>query len=372
MKRINYDYLKISNEIPLLLKLEFKKKEKIIKNPKKVLIINPCLIGDFIATLPALRQFIINKKPKIVDLIVSPPLKNLAENIKGIRKVFTANSLYSRSIEKNKKNSQYKEKYDLVLVMRLSKESYKILKKIKYKSLQSYLMPYLKYAFHLTKKIITKSPMKQWREVNFEFVNEKPKNLDFKQIFKFKKSDYNAVKKLFLKKNKNRKIIIIHTGSGWEIKLWELKRWINLLKKINKLGKFKFIFVGGSKREKEDFEKIQKKLDFKIYSLIDKMNLKDLMILMRLSDFFIGIDSGPRNMAHIANLKSVSLLGPGPKNFMPLNKKDIIIDKSNCRCTNLFCYKKESCVKKINVNEVFKAFKKLALFSLKSYKIKNH
>ncbi len=357
MERINYNYLKISNEIPLLLKLKLRTKNNVVKNPKKILVINVCLIGDFVATLPALRQFIKKSKTK-VDLIVSPPIKPLAEKIKGVKKIYTVKSIYNRKIENTKNKKQKFPDYDFVLVMRLSGEAYKLLKKINYKSIKSYLSPYLKYAYYLTKSILTKSQAKQWREANFEFVGEEIKNIDFEDIFDFKKTDYNKVKKLPSITGKTKKIII-HTGSGWEIKLWSNNNWVELLKKINKLGKFKFIFVGNTEKEKKDFQEIQKKLDFKIYSLINKVDLKDLMIVMRLSNYFIGIDSGPRNMTHIADLPSISLLGPGPKYFLPLNKRDIVIDKSDCRCTNLFCYKKESCVKKIKTEEVFIEFKKL-------------
>lgn len=154
------------------------------------------------------------------------------------------------------------------------------------------------------------------------------------------------------------KKVIIHTGSGWQVKLWENEKWIELLKKVNKLGKFRFIFIG-TKKEKQDYEKIKKKLNFKTYSLIEKVDIKELMLVLRASDYFIGIDAGPRNMAHLADLRSVNLLGPGPKQFMPLDKRDIVIDKSNCRCTHLFCYKRKTCMQKINVNDVFEGFKKL-------------
>lgn len=360
-ERTNYSYLNILKEIPLLIKLEAKNrnKEKDIR-PKSILIINTCLIGDFIASLPALRYFI--KKNKIkVDLVVSPLIKTLAEHIKGVKKVFIAKSIYERDIEK-KENKENKEpglkEYDLVLIMRLSGESYNFLKKVEFKSMKSYLGPYLKYTFHLIKRLIIKGRVKQWREINFEIINEKKiRNLKFEEIFEFQKSYYNKIKKMSEMKGTSKKIIV-HTGSGWNVKLWSNQNWVNLLKKLNKIGNFKFIFIG-SKKEKKDFEKIQKRLNFKIYSLANKISLKDLLLVMRISDYFIGVDSGPRHMAHLVDLPSVCLLGPGPKYFMPINPRDIVLDKSNCRCTNLFCYKRETCVQKIGVDEVFQGFKKL-------------
>ncbi len=80
---------------------------------------------------------------------------------------------------------------------------------------------------------------------------------------------------------------------------------------------------------------------------------------MRLSDYFIGIDSGPRNMAHLADLRSITLLGPAPKNFMPVNIADVVIDKFTCRCKSLFYFHKVSAIHKISADEVVEGFKGL-------------
>jgi ADP-heptose:LPS heptosyltransferase len=84
------------------------------------------------------------------------------------------------------------------------------------------------------------------------------------------------------------------------------------------------------------------------------------MAAMRMADYFIGIDSGPRNMAHLADLRSISLFGPGIRDFMPLSRKDIVIDKSNPMATSLFHYSRESSMKKISAEEVFEAFRKIS------------
>jgi ADP-heptose:LPS heptosyltransferase len=82
-------------------------------------------------------------------------------------------------------------------------------------------------------------------------------------------------------------------------------------------------------------------------------------MIMRLSDYFIGIDSGPRNMAHLADLRSITLLAPAPKNFMPVNKADVVIDKFACRCKSLFYFHKVSAIHKISADEVVDGFKGL-------------
>jgi ADP-heptose:LPS heptosyltransferase len=190
-------------------------------------------------------------------------------------------------------------------------------------------------------------------------MKEPGKRPGFDDIFEFGEKDYAEAAKMAGLEGNGKKIII-HAGSGWKIKLWENEKWIELLRKINELGDFRFIFVGSCDFEEKSFEHIQENLDFKIYSLINKADLKKILLVMRMCDYFIGIDSGPRNMAHLADLRSISLLGPAPKNFMPFNGEDIVIDKFDCRCKSLFYLHKISGMQKISANEVFDNFKKLS------------
>jgi ADP-heptose:LPS heptosyltransferase len=361
-KRINYKELQIGREILPMLKIRLK--NKFFKNNiinKKVLVINTCIIGDFLATLPALSSFIKINKLK-VDMIVSHSVKPLAESIKGVNNVFVARSSYNRETEKQETEKQnISEEYGLLVVLRIGPEAYKLIKNVRFSEIINCDIVYFKYILHLVKNILTRKPVKQSKDLVFEILNLKKsdKEIKFNDIFEFSKYDYDLVKKI-PEMNGNKKKIIIHLGSGWKEKQWENKKWADLLKKINSFGKFKFIFVGADEEEKESFEYIQKKLDFKIFSLIKKINLKELFLVMRLSNYFIGIDSGPRNLAHYSDLRSITLLGPGLKNFMPLNEKDIVIDKSNPFSTSVFYIGKKSGMEKIGVDEVMESFKKLS------------
>jgi ADP-heptose:LPS heptosyltransferase len=362
MDKINYDYLKLAGEMPLLLKTSLIKNKKIIENPKKILIINTCLIGDFILSLPALEQFIKKNKAKI-DLIVSPPTKDIAEKIKGVNKVYTATSIHNRNIENENKNNiglQYlkKQNYDLILVLRISKEAYELLKIINPGYIKTSLRAYTKFTVHLIKNLFFKSHPKQYIKFVFEMLGGEYKNIRFKEIFNFTKEDYNKIGKLQIMQGKEKKILI-HTSAHWSMKLWDIEKWAELINKINKLRKFKFIFIG-SKEDIKDIRKIQSMINFKTYSLAGKIKLSDLLLVMRLSDYFIGIDSGPRHMASMMDLRSICLLGQGLKFHMPINEKDKVICKSDCNyCTGLFCYRKKTCMQKINVEDVYEEFKKL-------------
>ncbi len=373
-KKVNHSYFSIYKEIPLILKARLlKKKNKNYIPTGKILIVNTCLIGDFIVSTPAIRKFI-KKHPNKVDIIVSRPLKTLAEKIRGIRKVFVAESIYESEVEKiaarTRKENDKLDDYDTVIILRISKESYKLIKNVQTRTVKTSLTYYSKYGVHLLRKNIMKKTPKQWREVNFEILGEHCSNVAFDDIFAFTKADYDKIKSFeeLNNKKRNEKIVIVHTHASFIMQQWDLNRWIELLQRIHKSGTYRFIFVGTVK-ENKDYKEILKKLDFKTYSLINKIDLKDLLLVMRKSDYFIGIDSGPRNMAHTADLRSVTILGPAPHLFMPPCPKDKILDKSNGRgLYQKFFYKKNGFINKITVDEVYDAFQKLVAESKKKKK----
>lgn len=358
---INREELKLGREIPALLKLRLKKifsRDK--KTGGKILVVDTCIVGDFLATLPALRTFIA-ASGQSVDMLVSPPLKPLAEAIRGVDRVFTAKSVYGRPMERSGNTEQLSGSYGLVLVLRISGDAFAMLETIKYSSLRTYDIPYFKYFLHLLKSILLKKEVKQWREINYEMIGmkEPEKSPGFEDIFKFAQEDYGRIAALPELAGNVRKVMI-HTGSGWKIKLWEDKKWAELLRRINSLGEFRFIFIGSGEFERRSLERIRQDLDFEVYSLIDRTELRESLLAMRLCDYFIGIDSGPRNMAHLADLRSITLLGPAPNNFKPFNKEDIVINKFDCRCKSLCYLHKESALQKLTPQEVFEAFMKLS------------
>lgn len=359
---INRDELKLGNEIPTLLKLRLKKlfkKER--RRSGKILVIDTCIIGDFLASLPALRAYMESTGQR-VDLLVSPPLKSLAQSIKGVDRVFTGRSVWARAIERVDEADVIHGEYAHVQVLRISPDTYEMLKKIKYSSIAIYDIPYFKYVAHLLKSVLLKKEPEQWRDASYAMIGmKKPaKGPKFEDIFEFTEKDYSAAAAALPELQGSGKKVLIHTGSGWKIKLWDNRKWTELIKMINAHGDFRFIFIGGGAFEEASLAQIRKGLDFKVYSLINRTDLKMSLLAMRLCDYFIGVDSGPRNMAHLADLRSITLLGPAPNNFKPLNPEDIVINKFDCRCKSLFYLHKVSAIQKISPEEVFGAFKELS------------
>jgi ADP-heptose:LPS heptosyltransferase len=366
-ERINYGDLKIAKEIFPLLKIRLKIIKNIFLNRKvpnkgRILVLDTCLIGDFLSYLPALRTY--TKKNDITfDILVSPTVKPLAEKVKGVNRVFVAKSSYNRNTEQNTPEQQsIPQEYDLIIVLRLSQAVYDLIKNIKCKGIITSDIVFLKYIFHLAKNSLLKKEIKQSSDTIFETlgIKEVNKNSELYDLFNFNGSDYDFFERILEMKGTDKKILI-HTGSGWKVKLWKNENWAELLKMINELGKFRFIFIGRTEEEKRAFENIQENLNFKVYSLIDKVDLKELFLIMKKSDYFIGVDSGPRNLAHYANLRRISLLNPAAvKNFMPFSEKDIVIEKPHRLPANLFDFNKRSNMEKISTEEVLESFKKLS------------
>jgi ADP-heptose:LPS heptosyltransferase len=359
MKRININYqeFKLLSEVASFIKIRITKPMANAGSKKKgMLIVNTCLMGDFLWTVPSLTMFLAQKKIS-ADMIVTPTVKPLAEKIRGINHVYAA-SAYKKSTEKQTHAHDMPKSYDQIIIIRTSNAAYKLIKDIEYSKLTTSDVHYFRFFGHMMKNLILNKNVKQWRDVSFEIVGLKPpkKFPSFGQMFKFNAKDKDMIK-IFEELRGRQKKIFIHTGSGWSAKLWSNNKWAKLLDTIHRNMNCKFIFVGGTEEEKKSFEYIQKTLNFKIYSFIGRANIKDLILAMRKGDYFIGVDSGPRHLAHLADLRSVNLIGPSIKDYMPLSNEDIVIDKTNPRSTSLFYY--GNGMEKIRVKDVLYAFNKL-------------
>ncbi|MFA6502927.1 MAG: glycosyltransferase family 9 protein [Candidatus Paceibacterota bacterium] len=356
-KKINYEYLNLYQEIPLLLALSVERlfRTKPRETGHATLIVNTCLIGEFAASLPAVRDYILRQGGHEVDLLVSPPLKSLAERVRGVRKVYVARSLYGRRNEDDSGSAQQFPAYDTIFVMRISTDAFRHIRGISARVVRTGLREYSRYALHLWWSLILRRLPMQWRELNFNMLGGEMRDIPFDDLFQCTESDLASVASLEELKTSEKKIII-HTGAGWVMKHWERDKWVALLGRIQALGGVRFIFVGGDD-DAEEAAAIASHLGFPTYSLVGKISLLQLLLVLRQSDYFIGTDSGPRNMAHLADTRSVTILGPGPHFYMPWDSRDIAIDKTRGRgVIQMFLSAEHGFTHEITVEEVYDAF----------------
>lgn len=360
MKKINFDYLNLWKEIPLFCLLIMKKffARRSGRGSGNILIVNPSLVGEFAASAPAIRDYIERHPSKQIDLIVSPPLKKLAEHLIGVRNVYTTASVFARASEQAA-CEQSLDAYEKTIVLRMSPAVYRLLKHTHTGRLETSLPNFIDYAFHLTINLIIGRTPRSWRVINFEMLGGTPKDISFDNLFHFSDTEREGVAMLPALKGEEKKIFI-HTGASWVLNKWRNEKWVEALAQIHELGDYRFIFVGAN-NDAADYESIAASLPFKTYSLIDTVDWQDLALAFWLGDYFIGVDSGPRNLAHLADLPSITLLGPGPHMYTPHNGRDIILDHSNGRgLYQRFFHKKNGhFIDKIQPTEVVRAFQEL-------------
>lgn len=359
-RRVNLEYLNLYQEIPLFCALQFRNlfRTKTRQRTGRILIINTCLIGEFAASLPAIRDFMLRNGESAVDLMVSPPLKSLAERVRGVGNVYTARSVYGRDTEKAHEEGKQIGAYDKIFVMRISVPAYRLIRTIPAGEVHTGLRQYSGYGLHLWGSLFSRRLPKQWTELNFKMLGGVPRAFSFDEIFEFRPEDFARVNNLDALQTAEKKMII-HTGASWPMKHWPADRWVALLNELHQLGGMRFIFVGG-KEDADEYAFIASQLDFPVYSLIGQIDLLQLVLVLRASDYFIGVDSGPRNLAHLADVRSVSIFGPGPHFYMPLDARDIVIDKSRGRgLYQMFFSTRDGFIHRITADEVYDAFIKL-------------
>ncbi|MCX6787647.1 MAG: glycosyltransferase family 9 protein [Candidatus Kaiserbacteria bacterium] len=359
--RINFDYLNIFKEPVLFGALMVRRalRRKMTTTSDAILIVNTCLIGEFAASAQALHEFIrAHEGATSIDLLVSPPLKSLAQHVQGVRTVYIAKSVFARTAEHSHDTKQQFGSYKKIIVMRISPDAYRMLGAIETVEMRTSLPHLVTYGIHLAWNLLLGETPRSWREVSFDMLNKAPRNIPFDELFSIPSTEYARIRALPALQTVQKKVIV-HTGSSWSMNHWDADNWVELIKKLHALGDFRFIFVGAQK-DKADYRYISSRLSLQTYSLIGQIDLLDLTLVLRTSDYFIGVDSGPRNLAHLVGLPSITLLGPGPHMFTPHNPHDIVLDRSEGRgLYQRFFYQREQnrFIERITPQNVYGAFK---------------
>jgi ADP-heptose:LPS heptosyltransferase len=251
-ERFNLQYSPVVGELPALIRLF---KPHTFSSPETVLIVNCCLIGDFVVSLPAISDFLREHAQAGVDLLVSPTVAPLARRIRGVRNVYVARSVFGRETELSVSDSALAPSYDLVVVLRLSGPARRLLASTSYRAIRTYLRPLLNYAFDLVRRPVTEA--KQLTEFNFEVFGKSGRN--GRQLWVDDVLDLADVPAV---QPPSGRVILVHTGSGSRFYLWPLEKWVDLLERLHSLKDVSFVFVGGTGEEQRTFDEISNRVSF--------------------------------------------------------------------------------------------------------------
>jgi lipopolysaccharide heptosyltransferase III len=154
--------------------------------------------------------------------------------------------------------------------------------------------------------------------------------------------------------------VIVHIGGGWEFKRWPELRWIALLRQLTARGDAMIVVVGGT-GERDLVGRIEQSLPAGARRELTAFRITTFPELIGLtmgSDLFVGLDSGPMNLATLLGIRTVALFGPGDELcWYPIGDGDVTIHHtSDLRCHPCFqrgCVIPEhSCMSRISVAEV--------------------
>lgn len=322
-------------------------------------------MGDLLFSLPlaaSLKKHIPNTK---ITLIARNYVKDIADASPYIDHFLSHEHLLKMEVNDAAEYLK-KHQFDSILILKGNETILQLAKKAKIPHIVSHLKNYFWYVSSL-------NPFK-FKIVNTNFKSKKgtlhfaQKCLKFLHFYNIKsmlkRSDLITYLKLNVKNSPKvrsfldrRKFnLIIHLGTNGNTSEWPLDQF-NLL--IKQLPKNINILLTGSLEEREKFSVILK-AHTKVTDLFGKLNVAELLYLLKHADGLIANATGPLHLAAAMNTKVLGLYPSRPtvntERWGPLGKSVGTISAPICALSEK--NKKCDCMKKITVEEVLNYIQK--------------
>jgi len=266
----------------------------------KILIISSNLIGDTILSTGVIDYFYKKNPNAKFTFLIGPTASQIYSNFPALEKII--------EIKKKKFNlhwldmylKNYRIKWDIVIDFRSSLLSYILKSKKRYifkKNINLHHLEQLKESFNLKTNYLN-IYNSQYEE---NFVNN---HLDPKY-----------------------KYVVIFPGGNWLPKIWSVRNYNVLIKKLFKnFINIKIILVGSYDERKIYYNKITENISENIFIDLMGKNLSLTSAYMKKSHIFIGNDSGLTHLSVASNLTTICLFGPtNDKHYGHRSKKCFVI-----------------------------------------------
>lgn len=131
-------------------------------------------------------------------------------------------------------------------------------------------------------------------------------------------------------KSKSKKTVIVHPGSRTEMRQWGAGRFAEV---INALGEDYVLFLIGGPRDEGAVQDVLKRLRRPPEIVSNDLTLLEFAALCKFGDLFIGNDSAPIHIAAATGLFVIGIYGPTlPKYCGPWTDKRVLFDMSTLPC----------------------------------------
>ncbi|MDI6803211.1 MAG: glycosyltransferase family 9 protein [Bacteroidota bacterium] len=335
-------------------------------DPKKILVIKLCCIGDLVFLLPALRD-IKNTYPQAkLTYLCSSWIKELVEQVSYVDDVIVYDAPFLKKSFIKKIQSTIKlffeirsKKIDVVFIFHRNalfslfcwlagikqrlgfenKLSFLLTDEVNFDSTKFEAERYLDVIAKFGIKSADEPGEFEPSELNIKLVNEK--------LFKYSLKENDSLIGIIPGGGEN-------PGTSMSIKRWYPENYSDLCGQILANGDYKIILVG-STSDKDLCEGIRGNAKFykdRIINLAGEFSLGELPALLKRCNLVIGVDTGPAHIANAVGVKTLFLFGPSdPRLVAPKNSKSLYIWKQVECCP---CYTPDTVIQKKNfVGNIF-------------------
>jgi len=351
------------------------------QNVRRVLVVRLRSIGDTVLSTPsliALRKFLPEAQ---IDILLEDWVAPVLDGFEAVDNVLTVSrgSVKSRlKIARQLRRNNYDVAFNLhggttaSFFVRASGAKYRF-------GFENY-----QYSFLFTH--LAPSPLEFWRREKAHSAEQQLALLGFagvpvtdklKTRLAVSEKALNSLREKFNKeaqRNKNTeiwnfeegKIALIHPAAAFDTKQWATENFARITEFLHE--KRLLVVAVASPKEHEVLESLKKNSAIPILTF-DNLTLPEITALASRAELFVGNDSGIAHIAAAVNTPSVVIFGSSNINhWRPWTDapNEIVHENLPCQpCAGYFCkeFEQPECIKRVSVENVIAAIKKLRLAS---------
>lgn len=314
----------------------------------KIIVRMPNWLGDFVMALPVLKALKKAYPQAKITVLVKGSLKELIEEDPNIDQVWVLSGNTTSKIKK--------EKFDLGILLTNSFSSAWQFFRGRVKTRLGYKKDFRFFLLNLKRSLPKKTEhqvityQKLLKALKKKFVFEEPRL--YVNEYDLKKAE-NRLQEMGVRKDE--KIIAFSPFAAFgNAKCWPLRSFYELTQMVLAKTDYSILFLG-DKKSKEAMKTINLPKE-RVYNLVGKTSLKELVLMLKLSSLVVTGDSGPMHVANALGKDLVALFGStNPKKTSPfLNEKSVIYKKFECSpCYFRECERLYFCMDAITKEQVF-------------------
>ncbi|MBS1486332.1 MAG: glycosyltransferase family 9 protein [Bacteroidetes bacterium] len=357
--------IEIVAAIILLPAMLFKKSKS---NVKRILLMEPFQMGDIMSLTPLIDPLMRKYPESKIDVFTKTGGGSVLEYDSRINKVFTTDIPWSdhgtKKITWKRLYSTFKfafklrkYNYDIGIDTRGDVRSQALLLLAGCRTRVGYLN-YLHSNMNVMGMLLTHKKEKSIYKHRYLW------NVDILTAIGFSEDELFPIKfpgfipdKLLPAAGKLSNSTVIHIGGGWKYRLWSEQKWAELINYLQNKNNDPIFVIGGS-GESEALKRIEVQTAKTGQVKFMTTSLSEMVSLIGSCSLFVGLDSGPMNIASCLNIKTIALFGPGDvAMWQPINEHGRFIQKAEkfpCSpCLQIQCiYPLKNCMSEISVEDV--------------------